>query len=90
MEKWHQMAPNGGREDFFPTNPDLANILGRMDFHFDSFYFFMGGSQYLASQAWVWARLGPVLGQALAGLCQAVGRAWACLLYTSPSPRDRG
>ena len=27
---------------------------------------------------------------ALAGACDIVAEAWACLLYTSPSPRDRG
>jgi len=25
--KWHQMGPGG----FFPTNPDLADMLGDMD-----------------------------------------------------------
>ena len=34
--KWHEMGPGG----FFPTNPDLADILGRMDFDFEKFYFF--------------------------------------------------
>ena len=24
---------------FFPTNPDLANMLGRMDLDFENFYF---------------------------------------------------
>ena len=28
-----------GQEDLFPTNPDLADILGRTDFDFDSFIF---------------------------------------------------
>ena len=30
------MGPGG----FFPTNPDLADILGRTDFDFEKFYFF--------------------------------------------------
>ena len=30
----------GGQEDFFPTNPDLADILGRTDLNFENFYFF--------------------------------------------------
>ena len=34
--KWPQMEPGG----FFPTNPDLANILGRTDFDFEHFHFF--------------------------------------------------
>ena len=33
---WPQMGPGG----FFPTNPDLANILGRTDLDFENFYFF--------------------------------------------------
>ena len=36
------MVPDGpkwGQEDFFPTNPDLADILGRMDFDFENFQF---------------------------------------------------
>ena len=36
------MGPDGpkwGQEDFFPTNPDLADILGRTDFDFENFYF---------------------------------------------------
>ena len=30
------MGPGG----FFPTNPDLADILGKMDLNFDNSYFF--------------------------------------------------
>ena len=33
------MGPKWGREDFVPTNPDLADILGRTDLIFDIFYF---------------------------------------------------
>ena len=40
MEKMASDGPKQGREDFFPTNPDLADILGRMDFDFENFYFF--------------------------------------------------
>ena len=39
---WTKMASGGpkqGREDSFPTNPDLADILGRTDFDFENFYF---------------------------------------------------
>ena len=32
-------GPKWGQEDFFPTNPDLADILGRTDFDFENFYF---------------------------------------------------
>ena len=34
--RWPQIGPGG----FFPTNPDLADILGRMDLNFGIFYFF--------------------------------------------------
>ena len=34
--RWPQIGPGG----FFPTNPDLADILGRTDFNFENFYFF--------------------------------------------------
>ena len=38
-----KMRPDGTRwsqEDFFPTNPDLADILGDTDFDFENFDFF--------------------------------------------------
>ena len=34
--RWPQIGPGG----FFPTNPDLADILGRTDLIFETFYFF--------------------------------------------------
>ena len=34
--RWPQIGPGG----FFPTNPDLADILGRTDLDFENFYFF--------------------------------------------------
>ena len=40
MKKLPQMAPNGARR-IFPTNPDLADILGRTDLNFTNFYFFI-------------------------------------------------
>ena len=63
-------GPNWGQEDFFPTNPDLADILGRTDFDFENFYvlFFFGsqiprfpGSRFLNFQK-------SGLGQPWAGL----------------------
>ena len=36
MEKMAWDGPKWGREDFFPTNPGLANILGRTDLHFEN------------------------------------------------------
>ena len=40
MEKMAWDGPKWGQEDFFPTNPDLADILGRMDLDFENLYFF--------------------------------------------------
>ena len=39
MEKMAWDGPKWGQEDFFPTNPDLADILGRMDLDFYNFDF---------------------------------------------------
>ena len=67
------MTPDGpkmGPGGFFPTNPDLADILGDTDFDFENFYFW----DFLGSQlgpslgpAWAraWAGLGPGLGPGL-------------------------
>ena len=33
------MAPNGTRRNFVPSNPDLADILGRKDVDFENLYF---------------------------------------------------
>ena len=38
-QKMASDGPKWGRELFFPTNPDLANILGDTDFDFWIFYF---------------------------------------------------
>ena len=39
MEKMAWDGPKWGQEDFFPTNPDLADILGRTDLDFENFDF---------------------------------------------------
>ena len=39
MEKMAWGGPKWGRKDCFPTNPDLADILGRTDLIFETFYF---------------------------------------------------
>ena len=39
MEKMVSDGPKQGQEDFFPTNPDLADILGRTDLNFEIFFF---------------------------------------------------
>ena len=38
MEKLPEMAPNGARR-ILSYNPDLADILGDMDFDFENLYF---------------------------------------------------
>ena len=46
MEKLGPDGPKWGQEDFCPTNPDLADILGRTYFNFDNFLnglFVLGG-----------------------------------------------
>ena len=40
MEKMAWDGPKWGQEDFFPTNPDLADILGRTDLEFEHFHLF--------------------------------------------------
>ena len=78
-----QMGPGG----FFPTNPDLADILGDADFDFENFHFL----DFLGSQLGpvgpslgpAWAQLGPSLGPGLgpawARLGPGLGPAWARL-----------
>ena len=54
----------GGREVIFPTNPDLADILGDMDFDFDNdnflylFGFQISKSRFPDFQNVAWAGLG--------------------------------
>ena len=80
-QKRAQMDPNGARRFFFPTNPDLADILGRTDLDFENFIFF--------GFCWVpnfW--LGPILGPptwAWLGLAH-LGSAWATHLGPSGGP----
>ena len=57
-------GPKWGQEDFFPTNPDLADILGRTDFDFENFYFldFFGVPNFWLGPSLgppTWARRGP-------------------------------
>ena len=40
MENMAWDGPKWGQEDFFPTNPDLADILGRTDLDFENLYVF--------------------------------------------------
>ena len=53
--RWVQMGSGG----FFPTNPDLADILGRTDFDFENFYLW----DFLGPKILAWAHpLGPHVG----------------------------
>ena len=52
-------GPKWGQEDFFPTNPDLADILGRTDLDFENFYFL----DFLGPKFLAWAQLGPTWAQ---------------------------
>ena len=52
------MAANGAGS-FFPTNPDLADILGRTDFDFENFYFLDFFGSQISGLGPAWAHLGP-------------------------------
>ena len=85
------MGPDGpewGQEDFFPANPDLADILGRTDFDFENFCFLdfldpkfpdVQVPDFQISRNLAWAKLGPSLGPAWA-------RAWAQAWAQTPPP----
>ena len=89
--------PQIGLGVFFPTNPDLAIILGRTDLDFENFYFFdfldpkfldfrVPGFQITRNLAW--ARLGPGLGAAWAQLGGPMGPIqplWAALFSRLPA-----
>ena len=66
MEKMAWDGPKWGQEDFFPTNPDLADILGRTDLDFENFHFFfyLWDPKFLDFQVPRFPKSGP-------------GRAWA-------------
>ena len=77
MEKMSWDGPKWGQEDFFPTNPDLADILGRTDLDFENFYFFdCLDPKFLDFQVPRFPKSGP--GQAWAGLAR-LGLSWARL-----------
>ena len=89
MEKMAWDGPKWGREDFFPTNPDLANILGRMDFNFEKFYFF-----HFLDPKFLDFQVPRVPDFQKSGLGQAwpeLGRAWVrewCWLGWETAPRQ--
>ena len=79
MDKFARNGPKWGQE-VFPTNPDLADILGGTDLDFEITYYFF---YFVGFQIYTFP--GPQksgLGQAWAGLGRAwagLGRAWAGL-----------
>ena len=82
------MGPDGpkwGQEDFFPANPDLADILGRTDFDFENLYFldFFGSkiSRFPGPRFpnFPKSALGPAWARAWARLGTSLGPAWARL-----------
>ena len=52
-------APKWGQEDVFPTNPDLADILGRTDLDFENFHFLDFFGSQISGLGPAWAHLGP-------------------------------
>ena len=79
--KWPQMGPAG----FFPTNPDLAYILGRTDSDFENFIFYFLGSQI--SEAWAPrgpTHFGPHVGP------PTLGPTWAHPLWAPRGPTHFG
>ena len=86
MEKLGPDGPKWGQDDFVPTNPDLADILGDTDFDFENVYVwdFLDPTipefqvpDFQISRNLAWAQLGPGLGLGL-------GPAWDSELL----PRD--
>ncbi|MEC8039013.1 MAG: hypothetical protein VX152_12075 [Pseudomonadota bacterium] len=65
-KKLAQMGPNGGRRFFVPTNPDLADILGDMDFDFGFLFLSFWDPKFQDFQVPDFQKSG--LGRAWAGL----------------------
>ena len=55
VPRWAQMGPGG----FFPTNSNLADILGRTDFDFENFYFWDFLGSQISGLGPAWAHVGP-------------------------------
>ncbi len=91
-------GPKWGREGLFPANPDLPDILGRMDFDFENFYFLgvldaklpvFQVPDFQISRNLAWAQLGPGLGPSLGpGLGPGLGPDAAAgrILRSQPDP----
>ena len=90
MEKMAWDGPKWGREDFFPTNPGLVNILGRTGVDFENFHFFILWipnfwiSRFPDFQNLAWAGLGPWAGWALGWAKPGLGQARPGLSHLDP------
>ena len=73
MEKIAWDGPKWGQEDFFPTNPDLADILGRTDLNFDIFFFRFVDPKFLDFQV---PRVPDFQKSGLGQAWPELGRAW--------------
>ena len=63
MEKIAWDGPKWAPRSLFPANPDLADILGRMDLDLENFYFFdFLDSKFLDFQVPRFPKSGPWLG----------------------------
>ena len=71
MEKMASDGPKWGQEDFFPTNPDLADILGRTDLNFANFIFLTFWTPHF------WISRSPDFQKSGLGRASALARAWA-------------
>ena len=60
-----QMAPNRARRIFVPTDPDLADILGRTDSDFEICFFDSG------------SHISGIPGPQISKICPGPGHAWA-------------
>ena len=85
------MFPDGlkwGQEVLFPANPDLADILGDMDFDFENFYFWDFFGSEISGVGPAWAQLGPThLGPAWA---HPLGPGWGPPTWAQLGPTHLG
>ena len=63
-------GPKWGQDVFFPTNPNLTDILGRTDFDFDIFFWIFSDHKF--PEIWLGPGLGPRLVPGLGPPTQAV------------------
>ena len=83
MEKMASDRPKWCQEDFFDTNPDLADFFGRTDLNFENFYFryflipnfwISKSPEFQISRNLAWARLDPSWAGPVTHHFNAVGR----------------